>query len=160
MTNVYIINKSAHNFKATKSYGKTIYLSEGLMDRYATNNIHRRFYSILKDSDPKDYLVLCSLNVMNSIACAIFTKLHGELNLLLYKKGNNMTTYQQGLQDCLDLLFNRITNGPSSGFDGAAVQKGLVISWKLIKELQRSDKDGYNTENSHQVAEGSIKAKR
>ena len=87
MPKVYIINKSAHNFSATKKYGKAVYLSEGLMDRYATNNIHRQFYAILKHSKPEDYLVLCSLNVMNSIACAIFTKMHGELNLLLYKQG-------------------------------------------------------------------------
>jgi hypothetical protein len=88
MPNVYIINKSAHNFSKTRKYGTQVYLSEGLMDRYATNNIHRQFLHILKDSSPDDYIVLCSLNVMNSIACAIFTKLHGRLNLLLYKKGN------------------------------------------------------------------------
>lgn len=84
---VYIINKSAHNFGAAKKYGKVVYLSEGLMDRYATTNIHRQFTHILKHSSPDDYLVLCSLNVMNAIACSIFTKLHGRLNLLLYKKG-------------------------------------------------------------------------
>lgn len=88
MPRVYIINKSAHNFTATKRYGQAVYLSEGLMDRYATTNIHRQFESVLKDSSPEDYLVLCSLNVMNSIACSIFTKLHGCLNLLLYKKGS------------------------------------------------------------------------
>lgn len=88
MPKVYIVNKSAHNFNATKKFGKAIYLSEGLMDRYATNNIHRQFTAILKQSKPEDYIVLCSLNVMNSIACSIFTKLHGELNLLLYKKGS------------------------------------------------------------------------
>ena len=87
MPKVYVINKSAHNFKAAKKYGHIVYLSEGLMDRYATNNIHRQFLSILKHSKPEDYIVLCSLNIMNSIACAIFTKLHGQLNLLLYKKG-------------------------------------------------------------------------
>lgn len=88
MSKVFIINKSAHNFSKTRKYGEQVYLSEGLMDRYATNNIHRQFYHLLKDSSPDDYIVLCSLNVMNSIACAIFTKLHGRLNLLLYKKGN------------------------------------------------------------------------
>jgi len=88
MSKVFIINKSAHNFNATKQYGEVVYLSEGLMDRYATNNIHRQFNSILKYSEPEDYIVLCSLNVMNAIACSIFAKLHGCLNLLLYKKGN------------------------------------------------------------------------
>ena len=87
MPKVYIINKSAHNFSATKKYGKAVYLSEGLMDRYATNNIHRKFISVLRHSKPEDYIVLCSLNIMNAIACAIFATMHGQLNLLLYKKG-------------------------------------------------------------------------
>jgi len=88
MPKVYIINKSAHNFNATKKYGKAIYLSEGLMSRYATTNMHREFKDILDHSKPDDYIVLCSLNVMNGIACAIFAKKHGVLNLLLYKKGS------------------------------------------------------------------------
>ena len=87
MPKVYIINKSAHNFSATKKYGKAIYLSKGLVDRYATTNIHRHFCKLFKKSRPEDYIVLCSLNVMNAIACSIFVKKHGTLNLLLYKKG-------------------------------------------------------------------------
>jgi len=87
MAKVYIINKSAHNFSATKKFGKAIYLSEGLMNRYATTNIHRQFNHKLKNSKPEDYIVLCSLNVMNAIACSIFVAKHRTLNLLLYKKG-------------------------------------------------------------------------
>lgn len=87
MPKVYIINESAHNFSATKKYGKAIYLSKGLMDRYATTNIHRQFDKFLKDSKAEDYIVLCSLNVMNAIACSIFVAKHRTLNLLLYKKG-------------------------------------------------------------------------
>ena len=87
MSKVYIINKSSHNFSAAKKYGEAIYLSEGLMNRYATTNMHRQFTAILKDSQPEDYIVLCSLNVMNAIACSIFVRKHGTLNLLLYKKG-------------------------------------------------------------------------
>ena len=87
MPKVYIINKSAHNFSATKKYGRAVYLSEGLMNRYATTNIHRQFTSFLKKSKSEDYIVLCSLNVMNAIACSIFVAKHGTLNLLLYKKG-------------------------------------------------------------------------
>ena len=87
MPKVYIINKSSHNFNATKKYGKAIFLSKGLMDRFAANSIHRKFDAALAHSKAEDYIVLCSLNVMNSIACAIFAKKHGVLNLLLYKQG-------------------------------------------------------------------------
>jgi len=84
---VYIVNKSAHDFSAAERYGKVVFLSDGLMNRYATNNMVRQFESMLVDSKSDDYIVPCSLNVMNSIACAIFAHKHGTLNLLLFKDG-------------------------------------------------------------------------
>jgi len=86
--NVYIVNKSSHDFSAAKDFGNVIFLSEGPMNRYSTNNMHRTFFSILKNSSKGDYIVPCALNVMNSLACAIFSHLHGGLNLLLYKNGD------------------------------------------------------------------------
>lgn len=87
MAKVYVVNKSAHDFSPAKEYGELVYLSEGPINRYATNNMVREFMSKMEDSTDKDYIVPCSLNVMNSIACAIFAKRHGRLNLLLYRKG-------------------------------------------------------------------------
>jgi len=87
MVKVYIVNKSAHDFSAADKYGKVIFLSEGSMNRYSTNSMVREFGAAMKDSDGDDYIVPCSLNVMNSIACAIFAHKHGKLNLLLFKDG-------------------------------------------------------------------------
>jgi hypothetical protein len=87
MGKVYVVNKSAHDFSEARLYGEVVFLSEGPMNRYATNNMHRRFTQLLQHSSKDDYIVPCSLNVMNSIACAIFAKLHGCLNLLLFKDG-------------------------------------------------------------------------
>lgn len=87
MSNVYIVNKSNHDFGAAKSYGEITFLSEGPMNRYSTNNMIRQFGELMKNSSPGDYIVPCSLNVMNSIACAIFAHKHGRLNLLLFKEG-------------------------------------------------------------------------
>lgn len=87
MPSVFIVNKSFHDFSEAEKYGKLIFLSEGSMDRYEVNNMARQFESYLKDSSPEDYIVPCSLNVMNSIACAMFAVRHGTLNLLLYKQG-------------------------------------------------------------------------
>jgi len=84
---VYIVNKSAHDFGAAKGYGTLVFLSDGPMNRYACNQMHRQFTDAMKYSSKGDYIVPCSLNVMNSIACAIFAKKHGVLNLLLYKEG-------------------------------------------------------------------------
>lgn len=87
MPNVYIVNKSSHDFSAADKFGKVIFLSQGPMNRYSTNNMHRQFSDIMKHSGPDDYIVPCSLNVMNSLACAVFANLHGTLNLLLFKEG-------------------------------------------------------------------------
>ena len=83
--NVYIVNKSSHDFSSAEAFGELHYLSKGPMNRYGTNNMCRQFKEALRDSKSDDYIVPCSLNVMNSIACAIFANMHGKLNLLLYK---------------------------------------------------------------------------
>lgn len=87
MAKVFVVNKSAHDFSPAESYGDVIFMSKGPVNRYATNHMHRLFAEAMKDSSPDDYIVPCSLNVMNSIACAIFARKHGRLNLLLYKQG-------------------------------------------------------------------------
>lgn len=87
MTNVFIVNKSSHDFSPAERFGTISFLSEGPMNRYATNSMVRQFQEGMRDSGPGDYIVPCSLNVMNSIACAIFAHKHGRLNLLLFKEG-------------------------------------------------------------------------
>ena len=84
---VFIVNKSAHDFSAAEEFGKVIFLSEGPINRYSANHMHRIFTDIMKDSEDGDYIVPCSLNVMNSIACALFAVKHRRLNLLLFKEG-------------------------------------------------------------------------
>lgn len=87
---VYIVNKSNHDFSAARKFGEFHFLSEGSQNKFQTNNIFRQFQEELKDSKANDYIVLCSLNVMNSIACAIFARMHGTLNLLLYKNSEGI----------------------------------------------------------------------
>ena len=84
---VYIVNKSSHDFKPAEAYGEIIFLSEGPMQRYAVNSMYRQFSEVMSLSEENDYIVICSLNVMNSIACAIFAHKHSRLNLLLFKNG-------------------------------------------------------------------------
>lgn len=84
---VFIVNRSSHDFTPADQFGEVRFLSSGSMNRYATNSMIRSFTEAMKDSEAGDYIVPCSLNVMNSIACAIFAHKHGRLNLLLYKDG-------------------------------------------------------------------------
>ena len=89
MATVYIVNRSSHDFSPAEKFGRVKFLSEGPLNRYAANNIARMMSDGLKDSLPGDYIVPCSLSVMNSIACAVFAVKHGgKLNLLLFKDGS------------------------------------------------------------------------
>lgn len=87
MAKVFIVNKTGHDFSDAENYGELVFLSEGPMNRYSTNNMIRVFKEKMKASEEIDYIVPCSLNVMNAICCAIFAHMHGKLNLLLFKNG-------------------------------------------------------------------------
>lgn len=87
MRKVYVVNHSSHNFSDAERFGELVFMSEGRMNRYGTNHIIRLFTEALKNSNKDDLIVLCSLNVMNAIATAIFSHMHGTLNLLLFKDG-------------------------------------------------------------------------
>ena len=81
---VFITNKSAHDFSAAERYGDLVFITSGMVKRYATNNMHRVASDVLKDSKPTDYIVPCSLPTLNLIVCSVFAVMHGRLNLLLY----------------------------------------------------------------------------
>jgi hypothetical protein len=88
MSKVYIVNKSSHDFSAAERYGKLIYCTSGrVINRFSTNDMIRKFKDAMRNSSRDDYVLLCSLNVMNAIACSVFAHRHGALNLLLYKDG-------------------------------------------------------------------------
>ena len=97
MNKVYVINKSVHDFSDALRFGELIYLSEGMIDRYATTRIFREFYARLKDSGPEDHILITGLNTMNIIACCIFALKHKKLNLLIHKTASN--TYVERILD-------------------------------------------------------------
>jgi hypothetical protein len=82
---VYIVNKSAHDFSQAEKFGKLIFMSEGRLNRYGTNDMVRKFTDAMRNSREEDFLLPCSLNTANIMAGAIFAMKHKRLNLLLYK---------------------------------------------------------------------------
>lgn len=87
MSKVFVVNRSNHDFSRAEEFGELVFCTEGRMNRFATNDMIRRFSEVMSKSSEEDYVLLCSLNVMNAIACAVFAYKHGALNLLLYKDG-------------------------------------------------------------------------
>ena len=88
MPKVYIVNKSSHDFSKAEQFGELVFCTEGRMNRFGTNDMVRKFKDAMEGSKKTDYILLCSLNVMNSLACSVFARKHGALNLLLYKEGD------------------------------------------------------------------------
>jgi len=82
---IYVINRASHDYGEAERFGHVEYLSEGPINRYATNKIYRQMEDKLNQSNPEDYILLTGLTVMSSIACAIFAHKHGRLNLLIFR---------------------------------------------------------------------------
>jgi hypothetical protein len=108
---VYIVNRGGHDNSDAERFGEIVYLSEGLMNRYATTQIYRQFASILKNSHPGDFILVTGLSVMTAIACSIFSRKHGELNLLLFKSSSDGGRYVERSLKIDDLLTNGGENG-------------------------------------------------
>ena len=85
MKKVFVINRGCHDLSDAERFGELVFLSEGSINRYAVSNMYREFVQHLKKSTKEDFLLITGLSVMSSLACAIFARMHGRINLLLYK---------------------------------------------------------------------------
>lgn len=90
---IYVINRASHDYSGAERWGELVYLSDGSVNRYATNKIYRIFEDVLSESSPNDYILLTGLTVMSSIATAIFAHKHSQLNLLIFRP--NTHTYAE-----------------------------------------------------------------
>lgn len=84
---VYVTNKGGHNYSDAERFGELVFMTEGSQNRFAVSAIYRSFIDAMADSHPDDYLLVTSMNVLNSVASAIFARKHGRLNLLLFNRG-------------------------------------------------------------------------
>ena len=87
MKKVFVINRAGHDYSKAHRFGEVVFCTDGEQDRFNTNQMFRIFSPIFDASSRDDYILLTSLTIMCSIACAIFARKHGRLNLLLYRDG-------------------------------------------------------------------------
>jgi len=85
MAKVYIVNKSSHDFSSAGKFGSLIFMSEGRLNRFGTNDMIRKFQDAMRNSKEDDYILPCSLNTANIMAASVFAIKHKKLNLLLFK---------------------------------------------------------------------------
>ncbi len=84
---VYVTNRGGHSYEAAEKFGEIVYITEGTLNRFATNTLYRAFIDGMADSQPGDYILITSMSVVNAIGAAVFARKHGCLNLLLYRSG-------------------------------------------------------------------------
>ena len=89
MSKVFVVNRGGHNHNDAERFGELIFMSSGTINRYAVSQMYRQFVEHLKDSTEDDFILITGLSVMASIACSIFARIHGRLNLLLYKSSSS-----------------------------------------------------------------------
>jgi len=105
MPTVYITSNSGHDYSAATHFGQLKFLSNGKMDPFKVNDIHRTFSEALADSNPEDYILITGLQVMNVVACSIMATKHGKLNILQYHGGSHR--YKDRT-----IVFNKIEDDP------------------------------------------------
>ena len=89
MSKVFVVNRGGHNHTDAERFGELIFMSEGTINRYAVSQMYRQFVDHLKDSTEDDYILITGLSVMASVACSVFARIHGRLNLLLFKSSQS-----------------------------------------------------------------------
>jgi hypothetical protein len=81
---VYILNKGSHDYSEAESYGELVFVSDGMLSKFATGVMFRLCQDAFHDSEPTDYILISSLATLCSVACAVFAAMHGRVNLLIY----------------------------------------------------------------------------
>jgi len=105
MSRVYVVNKGGHDFSAARHFGTLIFLSEGSVSKFATSKMYRTFVRLLNKSNPTDYILITGYTVMSVIACSIFARKHGRVNLLIF---DGVASYSRRSIE-IDALLEEIT---------------------------------------------------
>ena len=88
MSKVFVPNKGPHDYSEAEAWGRLTFCTEGNLDRRDVNNMYRDLMDSLADSTPDDWILITSLTSLCSVACGIFSAMHGRLNLLMFDQGS------------------------------------------------------------------------
>lgn len=87
MATIYVPNKGAHDYSDAERFGELRFLTSGIVKRYTTNTMYRNLIEGMADAKPDDYILVCSLSILNSIATGILARKFGKVNFLLFCNG-------------------------------------------------------------------------
>lgn len=84
MPNVYIPNRSGHDFSGAKNFGDLVFVTDGRIEKFRINNMYRIVVEKLEGSHPDDFIMATGLTQINVVLASVFAFKHGRLNLLIY----------------------------------------------------------------------------
>lgn len=84
MRKVYVPNKSHHDFKKAERFGQLVYLTDGVVNRFAVNQLYRECGAAMKDATAEDYILVSSLSILNAVAASIMAHRFGCVNFLVF----------------------------------------------------------------------------
>lgn len=117
MPKVYISNRGGHNHSEAEKFGELIYLTEGLVSRYAITRMYREAAYALCESKPEDYILVSGLSAFVGIVAAIFGMMHRRINYLIYKPSSQPGERSKYLERVIfldELIKKGDKNGASS----------------------------------------------
>ena len=103
MPKVFILNRGSHDYSQAARFGELTYISDGMLDKLSTGVMFRILQEAFKNSCPEDYILLSSLTTLCSIATAMFSSMHGCVNLLIFHQDNYVVrrvSFSQLYKDC------------------------------------------------------------
>ena len=84
---VYIPNRGSHDFTDALKFGELIFITEGVVNKFALDSFFRTCIESMKGAEAEDYLMITSLNSLCSIATGILARRFGIVNFLLFRGG-------------------------------------------------------------------------
>ena len=82
---VFLINEGSHDYSQASTFGEILTLSKGFIARFHISKMVRTFNEAMKDSTEEDYILISGPATMIAMACAVFARKHGRLNLLIWQ---------------------------------------------------------------------------
>lgn len=84
MKTVYVVNDSGHDYSKAEKFGRLVFMSTRSIYKTHVTKMYKKFKRFINESGREDYLLISGPSLMNVIACSMFARKHGKLNLLIW----------------------------------------------------------------------------
>ena len=84
---VFVLNDGGMDYSPAAAYGELVFCTEGSINKNDVAQMYRQLNEFLSEADAHDYIMICSLATLCSVASAIMAANHGEVHFLVYQNG-------------------------------------------------------------------------